>query len=118
MPMFDQGSDVNHDKFISATLLNAQTTANTTWEWLDVRAFNGPASVDVTGIGTGTVDFRGSNSDAQPANDDAGHIIGVAVTANGLTAILIACRWIAVRKTVTGDSTATTALLHKAGQGK
>lgn len=92
-------------------LLDAQAGA-ADGVWVDVRRFPGFKTVDVSGIGTGTVQMRGSLEATKPADTTDASQIGSDITANGLNVYSSDVMWIKAKKSAAGNSTATTVLLR------
>lgn len=115
--MIEVGTHNQQDRFISYLALDGQAAVQATWEWMDVKGYGGRGSLDISGIGTGAIDVRMSNALLKPASNDAGQLVGSPFSSDGGIDIAIASRWLVVRKTVLGDSTATTVRLHKTAQG-
>lgn len=92
-------------------LLDGQT-GTSDGAWVDLRVTHGTKLVEVSGIGTGTVQLRGSIAATQPADSAHGSQIGSDITADGFVTVMEPVRWMKARKTVAGGSTATTVMLR------
>ena len=79
-------------------------------EWVDVRGIS-PMSIHVAGITTATVQIRGSNAAAAPANNTHGVPIGADITADGMAAVTTPMNWLKARVSAwtTGTISATLA---------
>lgn len=89
---FDANPDFGHGELID----DAEATADGVW--LDVGRY-AKASIQIAGITTATVDIRGSNAEAKPADNTHGTIIGSAVTADTFASVDPLPRWIKARVT-------------------
>jgi hypothetical protein len=79
----------------AALLTAAAATGN--GEWIQL-AGDVPATVQITGITTATVEVDGSNAVAQPANNTHGTSLGN-VTADGIINVTNPVEWIKARVT-------------------
>jgi hypothetical protein len=79
---------------IWAQLLTDKTDI-TNGEWMAVLGWH-PLTIQIEGITTATVQIRGSNQKAQPANSADQFQLGVNITVDGLFALEVPVKWIKV----------------------
>lgn len=83
-------------RFVGEGTLFTSIVAIMDGEWVDVRGM-WPMSVEVAGITTATVQIRGSNALAAPANNTHGVPVGADITADLLRLVDTPMCWIKVR---------------------
>lgn len=78
-----------------AQLLTDQAAA-TDGEWMAVLGWH-PLTIQIDGITTATVQVRGSNAKAQPANSTDGFQLGSDISTDSLVALDAPIKWIKVK---------------------
>lgn len=75
-------------------------------EWVDVENY-APLSFHISGIGTATVELRGSNAASKPANGAHEIKLGSDITADGIRTLTAPIRWVKARITAHSSGTIT-----------
>jgi len=80
-----------------AQLLTDQADV-TNGEWMAVIGWH-PLTIEINGITTATLQVRGSNAKAQPANSVDGFQLGADVSVDGLLALDAPIKWMKIKVT-------------------
>jgi hypothetical protein len=76
--------------------LLTNVTATDTGQWLPIKGWH-PLTIEFNGIGTATLQVRGSNTKAAPADSDDGFQLGSDIATDSLVALDAPIKWIKVK---------------------